>query len=142
MNVSPEMNQDLQNSDFTCAAFTSTLPKHPSGLIIVGTADGAVAAVDRTPKDMNNPGKLEWQHKNGKKEYVMPEAISSIIYNFSHVVIAGAMGTVIRYEDYRNKKHVMIANDLVESTSAMKVLSSDDSLLPNDKKEIYRIMTE
>ena len=44
--------------------------------------DGAVAVVNPTPKDMGNINKLEWL-EHGKKEFVLGEAISSIIYRYS-----------------------------------------------------------
>ena len=99
LNISPEMNQDLQNTDFTCATYTPKLPApYNCELVLLGTADGAVAAVNPTPKDMGNINKLEWL-EHGKKEFVLGEAISNIIYRYSQVVISGARGSVIRYAD-------------------------------------------
>ena len=55
------MNEDLKNSDFTCATYTPKLPApHKSELLILGTSDGAMAVVNPTPKDLNNINKLEW----------------------------------------------------------------------------------
>lgn len=90
LNIVPEMNQDLQNSDFTCATYTPKLPApFKCELLLLGTADGAVAAVNPNPKDMNNINKLDWL-EHGKKEFILGEAISSIIYRHSQVVISGA----------------------------------------------------
>ena len=99
LNIAPEMSQDLQNSDFTCAVYTQKLPApYHSELVILGMADGAVAAVNPNPKDSSNVRKLDWL-EHGKKEFVLGEAISSIIYRYSQVVIAGDQGSVIRYAD-------------------------------------------
>ena len=58
-NVLPEMNQDLQNTDFTCAAYTPKLPApFNCELVLLGTADGAVTAVNPNPPDMMKPDKL------------------------------------------------------------------------------------
>lgn len=83
------MNQDLQNTNFTCAIYTPRLPSHKSEILILGTQDGAVAAVNPYPKDVTQIGNLEWL-EFGKKEYVLGEAISSIIYKHGQCVIAGA----------------------------------------------------
>ena len=81
--IKPEMNQDLENTDFTCATYTPKLPApFRSELVILGTADGAVVAVNPTPKDYENSNKLEWL-EHGKKEFILGEAISSIIYRYS-----------------------------------------------------------
>ena len=90
LNISPEMNQDLKNTDFTCATYTPRLPApYNCELVLLGTADGALAAVNPNPKDMSNINKLDWL-EHGKKEFVLGEAISSIIYRHSQVVISGA----------------------------------------------------
>lgn len=65
---------------------------------MLGTADGAIVAVNPNPRDMSNIRQLHWL-EHGKKELVLGEAISSIIYKHSQVVIAGAMGNLIRYAD-------------------------------------------
>ena len=49
---------------------------------MLGTADGAVTAVNPNPQDMMKPDKLQWL-EHGKKEFVLGEAISSIIYRHS-----------------------------------------------------------
>ena len=47
------MSQDLMNSDFTSATYTPKLPApFNCELLILGTSDGAIAAVDPTPRDM------------------------------------------------------------------------------------------
>jgi len=93
------MNQELQNTDFTCATYTPKLPApFNCELVILGTGDGAVVAVNPNPKDMQNIRQLQWL-EHGKKEFVLGEAISSIIYRHSQVVISGAMGNMIRYAD-------------------------------------------
>ena len=52
LNIEPDMNQDLQNTDFTCATFTPKLPApFNCELIMIGTADGAIAAVNPNPSD-------------------------------------------------------------------------------------------
>ena len=80
LNIIPEMNQDLQNSNFTCATYTPKLAApHKCELLLIGTSDGAVAAINPNPKDMNNINKLDWL-EHGKKEFILGEAISSIIY--------------------------------------------------------------
>ena len=45
-----------------------------------------------------NPKTCEWL-EHGKKEFVLGEAISSIIYRHSQVVISGDQGSIIRYAD-------------------------------------------
>ena len=65
---------------------------------MLGTSDGAIVAVNPTPKDNSNINKLEWV-EFGKKDFVLGEAISSISYAASQVVISGAQGSVIRYTD-------------------------------------------
>jgi len=98
------MNLDLQNTDFTCATYTSRLPApHNCELVLIGTADGAVTAVNPTPKDISNIRKLEWL-EHGKKEFILGESISSITYRHSQVVISGALGNMIRYAD----KHAQV----------------------------------
>ena len=37
--------------------------------------------------------------EHGKKELILAEPISSIVYKHSQVVIAGGQGTVVRYSD-------------------------------------------
>lgn len=99
LNTYPEMNQDLQNTDFTCATFTPKLPSpFNCELVILGSADGAVVAVNPNPKDSTNIRKLEWV-EHGKKEMILGEAISAIIYRHSQVVISGAQGSIVRYAD-------------------------------------------
>ena len=95
----PEISQELQESDFTCAAFVPAIDQtHPSGLIMVGTADGAVAAMFLDQRDRSNIRNLEWLDR-AKKMFVLSEAVSSIIYRSNVVVISGSQGTIIRYED-------------------------------------------
>jgi hypothetical protein len=119
LNIQPEMNQDLQNTDFTCATYTPKLPApHSCELVLIGTADGAVTAVNPTPKDTSNIRKLEWL-EHGKKEFILGESISSIIYRHSQVVISGAQGNMIRYAD----KHAQV-------------------MPPDDRDMITRIKTE
>jgi len=96
------MNQDLQNTDFTCAAFTHKLSDQQSEYLLIGTADGAVVAVNPNPTDMHNINKLEWL-EHGKKEFILGEAISNIIYRHAQVVISGAQGTMVRYADKLHK---------------------------------------
>ena len=82
-NLLPEMNQDLMVTDFTCAAYTPRLTApHNCQLVLIGTADGAVTAVNPTSKDSTNMRKLEWL-EHGKKEFILGEAISAIIYRYS-----------------------------------------------------------
>jgi len=54
--------------------------------------------VNPTPQDGNDFNKLDWL-EHGKKEYILGEAISSIIYRHSQVVISGSQGSVVRYAD-------------------------------------------
>jgi len=58
-------------------------------LVILGTADGAICAVNPTPKNIENIEKLEWL-EHGKKEFILGEAIGSIVYRYAQVVISGA----------------------------------------------------
>ena len=52
--IEPEMNQDLKNTDFTCATYTPKLPApHNSDLILLGTADGAMCAVNPEASPQN-----------------------------------------------------------------------------------------
>ena len=97
LNIEPDMNQDLQNTDFTCATFTPKLPApFNCELIMIGTADGAIAAVNPNPSDGDR--KFEWL-EHGKKEFLLSESISSIIHKQSKVVISGSRGTMLRYDD-------------------------------------------
>lgn len=96
LNIEPEMNVDLQNTDFTCATFTPKLPApYNCELIMLGTSDGAIAAINPNPQENS---KFFWL-EHGKKEFILGEAISSIIYKYSQVVICGAQGNLIRYAD-------------------------------------------
>jgi len=70
---------------------------------MLGTSDGGVVAVSPYPKDPSNIRNLEWL-EHGKKELIMGEAISAIIYRHSQVVITGSSGLVIRYAD----KHAQV----------------------------------
>jgi len=65
---------------------------------MIGTADGAVVAVNPNPRDLSNINKLDWL-EHGKKEFILGEPISSIIYKHSQVVISGGLGNLIRYAD-------------------------------------------
>jgi len=47
--------------------------------VLIGTADGAVVAVNPNPKNMEHIEKLDWL-EHGKKEFILGEAIGSIIY--------------------------------------------------------------
>ena len=99
LNIVPDMNMDLQNTDFTSATYTPKLPApYNCELVILGSADGAVVAVNPTPRDPNNIRKLDWV-EHGKKEFILGEAISSIIYRHSQVVISGSQGSIVRYAD-------------------------------------------
>ena len=70
----------MQSTDFTCATFTSKLgAPHKCELVLIGTADGAVVAVNPNPKNMEHIEKLDWL-EHGKKEFILGEAIGSIIY--------------------------------------------------------------
>ena len=70
------MNQDLQKTNFTCATFTPKLPApYNCELVMLGTADGAIAAVNPNPKDTSNIRKLDWL-EHGKKEFILGEGIA------------------------------------------------------------------
>mmetsp|Transcript_15803 Transcript_15803/g.21390 ORF Transcript_15803/g.21390 Transcript_15803/m.21390 type:complete len:250 (-) Transcript_15803:1274-2023(-) len=119
LSIVPELNQELQMTDFTCATYTPRLPApHKSELIMLGTSDGAIAAVNPNPKDLDNIGLLDWL-EHGKKELILGEPISAIVYKHSQVVITGASGQVIRYAD----KHAQV-------------------LPPDDRDMITRIKTD
>lgn len=71
---------------------------------MLGTADGAIAAMNPNPNYVGNDIKFDWL-EHGKKEFLLSEAIASITYKYSSVVITGARGTLIRYAD--KSAHVM-----------------------------------
>lgn len=49
------MNHELETTNFTCATYTPRLPApYNCELIMLGTSDGAVVAVDPHPKDYDN----------------------------------------------------------------------------------------
>ena len=50
------------------------------------------------PKDMSNFTRLDWI-EHGKKEYILGEAISAIVYRNAQVVVSGSQGTIVRYAD-------------------------------------------
>ena len=134
----PEISQELQESDFTCAAFVPAIDQtHPSGLIMVGTADGAVAAMFLDQRDRSNIRNLEWLDR-AKKMFVLSEAISSIIYRSNVVVISGSQGTIIRYEDKQRVQHAANKTNEYER----KVFPPDDSQRAKEDKLIMRIETE
>ena len=52
LTIRPEMNHELQSTNFTCATFTPRLPAPYNGeIIMLGTSDGAVVAVNPNPRD-------------------------------------------------------------------------------------------
>lgn len=65
---------------------------------MMGTSDGGIVAVNPYPKDQSNIRNLDWL-EHGKKELIMGESISAIIYRHSSVVITGSNGLVIKYAD-------------------------------------------
>ena len=68
--------------------------------------------------DASNIDRMKWL-EHGKKEFILGEAISSIIYRHSAVVISGSQGNCIKYSD----KHAQV-------------------LPPDDRDMITRIKTD
>ena len=89
---------------------------------MLGTADGGVVAVHPAPSSPDNGRPsgwvLDWL-EHGKKELILGEPISAIVYRQASVVISGACGTMIRYAD----KHALV-------------------LPPDDRDMITRIKTD
>ena len=52
LNIRPEMSQELQATNFTCASYTPKLSApFNCEMLMLGTSDGAVVAVNPNPKD-------------------------------------------------------------------------------------------
>ena len=95
MQIIPDMNSDLQHTDFTSATFTPKLSApYNSEIVMLGTADGCVVAMNPNPKE----GRWEWV-EHGKKEQIFAAGVSQIVYRHAQVVIASSVGLMIRYAD-------------------------------------------
>ena len=82
------MKDELKEAEFVTAAFTNTIIAYESAIVLLGTANGEIAAY--------NPKEANWLDF-GNLRQVMAGAIGHIIVRNGQVVVADSTGAVARY---------------------------------------------